>query len=110
MSNAMFDWTCVYRTDNPLEAHIVLGLLAQARLKTHVEGEALAAALGEMPFAHNTIKIFVCAIKVPEAEEILVNYQQTNLSEDWQCSSCSEHNGSGFQYCWHCGKSYDEGK
>ncbi|QTL33792.1 MULTISPECIES: DUF2007 domain-containing protein [Pseudoalteromonas] len=110
MSNAMLEWTCVYRTDNPLEAHIVLGLLAQARLKTHVEGEALAAALGEMPFSQNTIKIFVCAIKVPEAEEILVNYQQTNLSEDWQCHSCAEHNGSGFQYCWHCGKSYDKGQ
>ncbi|KZN52542.1 MULTISPECIES: putative signal transducing protein [Pseudoalteromonas] len=107
MVNDLDKWCCVFSTDNMIEAHLVNGLLHQARIKTTMQGEALSSTLGELPFADNTIKIFVPAIKLPLGEEILVNYHQKKSKLDWQCQHCNELNGSAFEYCWHCGREYE---
>jgi len=110
MENEWDTWCCVFSTDNVIEAHLVNGLLQQARIVTKLQGEVLSASLGELPFANSAIKILVPAIKLPLGEEILVNYHQSKSNEDWQCPNCNEQNGAAFQSCWHCGSEYEQSK
>ncbi|WP_462173775.1 putative signal transducing protein [Pseudoalteromonas xiamenensis] len=96
-----FIWQCVYMAEHQLEAHIVRGLLTQAGIQTHLKGEFLQGALGEIPFEQTRVQVMVYAIKLARAQQILVNYQQQQKNH-WQCPVCHEENGPAFDYCWSC--------
>ncbi|CCQ09485.1 hypothetical protein PALB_3260 [Pseudoalteromonas luteoviolacea B = ATCC 29581] len=96
-----FRWQCVYVAEHSVEAHIICGLLSQAGIQTQLTGAALYGAMGEIPFTELQIRILVYAIKLPRAQQILLNYHQ-QLQTHWHCPSCQEENGPAFDYCWSC--------
>lgn len=96
-----FRWRCVYSAEHFIEAHIVCGLLTQAGIQTHLRGEFLHGAVGEIPFEQARVEVMVYAIKLARAEQILVNYRQQHETH-WQCPNCREENGPAFDFCWSC--------
>ncbi|CAH9059360.1 hypothetical protein PSECIP111951_03881 [Pseudoalteromonas holothuriae] len=108
MTDNNFKWRCVFTTDNVLEAHIVQGLLYQAKIETRINGEPLVGAIGEIPAEQAKLSLLVYDIKVPAAQKILLNYSQKQPSSDWRCNHCTEINGPAFQSCWQCGTNNDQ--
>ncbi|MCF6435886.1 MULTISPECIES: DUF2007 domain-containing protein [Pseudoalteromonas] len=108
MTDNSFKWRCVFTTDSLLEAHIVKGLLSQARIDSRVDGEPLLGGIGEIPADQAKLSLMVYEIKVRAAQKILVDYAQKQLTSDWRCNHCTELNGPAFQYCWQCGKQNDQ--
>ncbi|MBE0367101.1 hypothetical protein PAUR_a0407 [Pseudoalteromonas aurantia 208] len=90
-----------------IEAHIIQGLLTQAKIQSHLGGSALQGAIGEIPNEQAKLSVYVYEIKLRDAEQILLNYAQTQKHDDWCCVQCNEINGPAFQYCWQCGKQHE---
>ncbi|WP_010363552.1 DUF2007 domain-containing protein [Pseudoalteromonas citrea] len=107
MTENSFKWRCAFTTDNLMEAHIIQGLFAQAKIQSHLEGSALQGAIGEIPTEQAKLSLYVYEIKLHDAQQILLNYAQSQLHEDWRCIQCREINGPAFQYCWQCGKQHE---
>ncbi|WP_440055383.1 putative signal transducing protein [Pseudoalteromonas sp. T1lg65] len=111
MKEKLFNWVLLFQAENPLEAHLVKGLLEREKIAVRLQGEALQGALGEIPFEQAAISIMVYAIKLPEAKQILVNYQQmkhqSQYCNDWYCDQCGEANGPAFEVCWQCGTRHE---
>lgn len=108
MTKSQFKWQCVFSTDDALEAHIIQGLLDQANIQSKLTGMALQGALGEIPYEQTSISILVFKIKVGAAKQILINYTQSQLGDEWYCDVCNEVNGPAFQSCWQCGNENDK--
>ncbi|GEK11073.1 MULTISPECIES: DUF2007 domain-containing protein [Pseudoalteromonas] len=112
MSVASFRWQQVYSTTDFVEAHLLKGMLEQANIQVRLQGEHLSGAMGEIPLEQAAIKLLVYAIKLPEAEKLLVNYNKLRRHSavkqaDWQCHHCTEINGPAFEYCWQCGSKHE---
>jgi hypothetical protein len=107
MTENSFKWRCAFITDDLLEAHIVQGLLKQANIQSRIEGIALKGGIGEIPNEQAKLSLYVYEIKLRDAQQILLNYAQSQRHEDWYCSQCREINGPAFQYCWQCGKQHE---
>ena len=107
MTDNSWQWCEVFTSDNVIEAHLVKGLLEQANIDVLLKGEALQGALGEIPLDQAKVSVWVYKIKLRQAQELLVNYQQQEKSTEWQCPECDEFNGPAFQACWQCGKDYE---
>ncbi|MBD1581540.1 putative signal transducing protein [Pseudoalteromonas sp. S16_S37] len=108
MTDNSFKWRCVFTTENLLEAHIVQGLLSQAKIETRISGEPLQGGIGEIPAEQAKLSLLVYEIKERAAQKILLDYAQQHASSDWCCNHCTELNGPAFQYCWQCGKHNDK--
>ncbi|PCK31534.1 DUF2007 domain-containing protein [Pseudoalteromonas piscicida] len=112
MSEQSFRWVELCSIGDFVEAHLIKGLLEQANIQVRLQGEHLSGAIGEIPSEQAAIKLLVYAIKLPEAEELLVNYNQSRRHSatnhrDWLCSHCAELNGPAFDFCWQCGKKHE---
>lgn len=107
MTDKSWQWCEVFNTDNVIEAHLVKGLLEQAKIGVLLKGEALQGALGEIPLDQAKVSVWVYQIKLRQAQQILLNYQQQEKDTEWRCPECSEFNGPAFQSCWQCGKDYE---
>jgi len=108
MTDNLWQWCEAFSTDNFIEAHLVKGLLEQAGLNVLIKGEALQGALGEIPIDQAHITLCVYSIKLRQAQQILVNYQNEQKYTEWLCPACKELNGPAFQSCWQCGKEYEQ--
>lgn len=104
MADNQFQWCQVFSTNNYVEAHIVEGLFQQAGIQVQLKGAELQGALGELPFEQTQLSLWVYQIKLRQAEQILVNYQQQTKTTVWFCNHCGEENGPAFEYCWQCGR------
>ena len=76
MTDNSWQWCEVFNSDNVIEAHLIKGLLEQANIDVLLKGEALQGALGEIPLDQAKVSVWVYKIKLHQAQELLVNYQQ----------------------------------
>ena len=104
-----FKWVLAFDAEHSVEANIVKGMLEHAGIQCLLKGEALQGALGEIPFAETSVSVWVYDIKLPAAQEILLEYRQSKTSAaKWQCQFCQQWNPASFDLCWSCMKEHDE--
>ena len=94
-------WQCIYSACNSLEAHSVKGLLESKGVNARLTGEALGAAMGELPANVVEVKVWVEQWQWQRAQGIVSDYQRTDYY-DWHCSQCGEVNQGQFELCWNC--------
>jgi hypothetical protein len=100
----------VYLAADPLEAHLVKGLLESAGIEAAVGGEALFAVRGAVPMTTETLPSVwvVQEDTVARARELIDEYKQGRQpggddARPWRCASCGEQQESQFTNCWQCG-------
>ena len=70
----------VYSAQNPVEAHIIKGLLEQQGIQAIVNGEYLQGGIGELPLI-DMITIRVADNDVEAANEIIREYEESSADE-----------------------------
>lgn len=97
----------VFIANHPTEAHLIAGLLKSRGIGSHVQGEALFAARGEVPVTPSTLPS-VWVDDEGQAQEALaiINEMQpapvTGLERPWRCVRCGEMVDGQFTACWNC--------
>ena len=97
----------VFVARNPVEAHLVLGLLEAEGIAGEVRGEALfttlqggGAAAGLLP------SVWIARDdQAPAARDRVARYQEGGAGEagaGWRCGCGEDHEGQ-FTQCWRCG-------
>jgi len=92
-----------------LEAALDVATLESHGIAAQVTGDNVGDTLNWYGLAVQKVELVVPRRKVAEAQKILAE-QVTSRSEnhrtDWVCSGCGEVNGSEFDSCWSCGKTW----
>lgn len=94
-------WQTVYSASNSLEAYSVKGLLENTGIAVRLTGEALAAAIGELPANVMEVQLWVAPHQWQKAKELVMDYL-SNDYQDWCCQHCGEMNQGQFELCWRC--------
>lgn len=102
----------VYIATNPVNAHLLRGILEGDHIQSIVQGEYLWGARGEIPVTPETSPSVwvVDDADYDRAMEIINNFQTEEENSDlkiieWKCSKCGEANEGQFSECWQCGTS-----
>lgn len=66
----------VYEAANSIEAHVVLGLLEQARLSGHIDGEHLQGGIGELQ-AIGGVRVMVHDHDYPAAKQLVEEWDKS---------------------------------
>lgn len=104
----------IYVANNPTEAHFIAGLLNDAGIAAHVQGEALWGARGEVPPTPATLpSVWIDNDDQAEDAAGLIRQQsEPTLNADgdgtWRCVACGETIEGQFTECWNCGASRAE--
>jgi hypothetical protein len=101
----------IYVDRNPVEAHLVKGLLENENIEAMVQGEFLWNVRGEVPIAEDTAPS-VWIVDDSEYDRALEIINDMSLrseapsrdAPDWRCGKCGETNEHIFTECWKCGK------
>ncbi|WBA11734.1 DUF2007 domain-containing protein [Salinivibrio kushneri] len=91
----------VYQAMNTLEAHSLKGLLASHHIDCVLKGEALSAAVGELPTDVQGVTLWVAPENVAQARQLLQAYEAQSETH-WVCQHCGEENAGSFELCWQC--------
>ena len=96
----------VYQHESIAEVSLVRGLLERAGIACMIKNEALAGALGEIPFLECQPELWVLSDgDAYPAERIVKRHLEiSERLEDWKCPTCGENNEGQFGACWHCGE------
>ncbi len=109
--------SCVFKSHNLFEAHLVVSVLANNGLKAYVRGEHLVGLVGAIPVGDAMAQVWVGPGDTKRANEILgfavtrdtqgrlslVGAPQGGeLSDPETCPSCGETWEPGFEVCWSC--------
>ena len=71
----------VYSAQNPIDAHIVKGLLEQQGVVARVNGEYLQGGIGELPLV-DLITVTVADEDLDAALRIIQEYEQSTVQDD----------------------------
>jgi hypothetical protein len=95
----------VYEAANLQDAHIVLGLLAQARIEARVFNQHAQGGLGDIPFGEAYPSVWIEDARDQErARKIIDDYQlKAEATGTVRCSACGEESPGNFAVCWNCG-------
>jgi hypothetical protein len=104
----------IYIARNPVDAHLLKGVLEGDGVRTTVQGEFLWSARGEVPITGETSPS-VWVVDDTDYERALETVKELQSSEgisdiqneEWKCENCDEINEGQFTECWHCGTSRD---
>ncbi len=101
----------IYIAGNPVDAHLLKGLLEGENISAEVRGEFLYGVRGELPITPDTCPTVWVQddSDYDRAMELVTTFQgveNTNADEAgvWRCG-CGEENENQFTECWSCGKS-----
>lgn len=64
----------VYEAENAIEAHLLRDLLEQAGVTTHISGEYLLGAMGDLP-ARGLVRLLVAEDDFTEARAVIARYE-----------------------------------
>ena len=102
----------VFIATNPVNAHLLKGVLEGENIQSVVQGEYLWGARGEIPVTSETSPSVwvVDDADYDRAMEIVSNFQAEEDNSDlrsaeWKCKKCGERNEGQFTECWQCGTS-----
>lgn len=95
----------VYQAANLQDAHIVLGLLAQARIEARVFNEHAQGGLGDIPFGETYPGVWIADERDQDiARKIIAAYQsKAETGAAVRCPACGEESPGNFAVCWNCG-------
>jgi hypothetical protein len=95
----------IYSAATLPDAHLVLGLLAQAGIGARVFNENAQGGMGEIPFTHAWPEVWIVDERDAErARELVRQFERpAPPSAETFCPRCGERNPGNFQVCWHCG-------
>ncbi|RXJ73023.1 hypothetical protein CS022_12065 [Veronia nyctiphanis] len=97
----MSQWVEVYKAGNSLEAHSLKGMLEAEGIESHLKGESLSSAAGELPADVVAVTLWVESRLEDKARKVLFKYENQR-HESWLCQQCHEENGGNFEVCWNC--------
>ena len=75
----------VYRAANPLEAHIVAGMLQSEGINAHASGTLMQGGVGELP-ASDYAMVRVPAGDVQRARELIQDYDAGAVPSSWDAA------------------------
>lgn len=99
----------VYSASNLQEAHIVLHLLEDAGIESHIFNENAQGGVGELPFTHAYPEIWLEHEDDEDKARIIIKkYESSSVSSGViECAHCKEENPDNFTVCWSCGEALD---
>lgn len=95
-----------YIAADPVDAHMVRGMLEALGIHAVVKGDIAWSARGETPPMDDTSpQVWVDEADVPAAREAIECRQRDEAGqvEAWRCPSCGEQLEGQFTQCWNCG-------
>lgn len=95
-----------YIAADPVDAHMVRGMLEALGIHAVVKGDIAWSARGETPPMDDTSpQVWVDEADVPAAREAIERRQrdEAGQAEAWRCPSCGERLEGQFTQCWNCG-------
>lgn len=97
------DWVRAYSAANPMEAELLVGMLAQHGIRTGLRSQGLMGGIGELPLDALHTPVWVAPQDLNDARTLLQAYERKPEHASWVCPACGEHNEGNFEICWHCG-------
>ncbi len=95
----------IYSAATLADAHLVVGLLAQAGIAAKVFNENAQGGLGEIPFTHAWPEVWLTDERDTEqALEVIREIERAGTDAQVACKACREMNPENFQVCWNCGE------
>lgn len=97
--------TRVFASLNLAEVHHAKNLLDTVGIRTFVKNEALASAVGQLPFPDCQPELWLInAADAERARKVLVEgiLAPAEKGNRWQCG-CGEIQEAQFTQCWRCG-------
>lgn len=92
-----------YIAADPVDAHIVRGMLEAQGLHAVVKGDIAWSARGETPLTDDTAPaVWVREEDLQSARELIESQHRAGGS-DWKCRKCGERLEGQFTQCWNCG-------
>lgn len=99
----------IYGARDSTEAEFVKGLLEAEEIAAVVQGSALEAARGDIPFTDSSLpSVWVNEEDVARALPIIEEFRRggpagTEPKPAWICPNCGEKLEGQFTNCWKCG-------
>ena len=99
----------IYGARDSTEAEFVKGLLEAEEIPAIVEGSALEAARGDIPFTAASLpSVWVNDDDVERATQVVDEFRRggpaaTMPQTPWKCPKCGEVLEGQFSSCWKCG-------
>lgn len=99
----------IYGARDSIEAEFVKGLLDAENIRAVVQGSALEAARGDIPFTAASLpSVWVNEPDVMRAMQIVEEFRRggpaaTHPKAPWKCPRCGEMLEGQFTSCWKCG-------
>ncbi len=99
----------IYGARDSIEAEFVKNLLTTEGIESVVQGEALDAARGDIPYTQAALpSIWIHESDAIAAQAIIDEMKRggpahTNPQPNWKCPTCGETLEGQFTTCWKCG-------
>ena len=98
----------IYTAATLPDAHLVVGLLAQAGIAAKVFNENAQGGVGEIPFIHAWPEVWLENEDDTErALDVIRKLERGGTNQQIQCRKCGESNPDNFEICWNCGVTID---
>lgn len=95
-----------YIAADPVDAHMVRGMLEAQGIAAVVKGDIAWSARGETPPMDDTApQVWVDEADLAEAREAIDRRERGDVGRGrpWGCPSCGERIEAQFDQCWNCG-------
>ena len=99
----------IYLAQNPIDANLLVDLLAAEGIEAVVQGEHLYAIRGLVPVSYPTVWV-VDDEQYEPARALALEFDRQQQAgggqvplAPWVCPSCGERIEGQFDQCWHCG-------
>src|SRR5690554_5053896 len=96
-------WVRAYSAANPMEAELLVGMLAHQGIAAGLRSQGLIGSIGELPLDALYTPVWVAPENLAAARDILQAYEAKHDRAKWACPECGEINEGNFELCWQCG-------
>ena len=87
-----------------MEAHLLVGLLAERGIRARVLNANASSVAGELPVDQARPQVWVDdPSDAPRARDLIDDFVRTPVGPTIKCPACGEENPSSFELCWSCG-------
>lgn len=97
----------VFTARTATEAHLVCQLLEVEGIETTIQGESLAAIVGDVPCDDSWPRVQVDDADAERAQALVDGFTGARTPDEgssWTCAGCGETHEAQFAECWSCGR------